>query len=445
VLNFEGILRLALLSVLIFQVLVIAFQISINKRKEAFYYLLYIVFVFLYNFRFLIPGAMTDHSNELILYMDKPLVPLIFWAYFRFARYFLDIPNLDHAFNKIAIVFEYSLISCVFLLVVLIHFFNEGTVLDVVFNFISISAGIVAILHLIYFVRIRKTTLNNFVLTGAFLILAGSTGSFILFEWQKLNPIFNTANLTLPHLFATFLELVIFNTGISLKSYILEKEKGETDRILIQKMQENEVISKELNSVKSSISADLHDDIGATFNSIDIYSSVSEKSLQSGDISKALECQREIRILTRDGISDMRDAIWLLRQNDKTNLGHLVQRWIDIAKPLMEAKGIDLRWNAALWPDHFIALNARRHLYFALKEVLNNVLKHSGSKVVDVTCFEKEGVSWIEIKDFGIGFDMNRSHLGDGLKNIQMRMQQIGGYFQIESIPGEGTITRIGI
>jgi signal transduction histidine kinase len=445
VLNFEGLLRLALLSVLIFQVLVIALQISINKRKEAFYYLLYIVFVFLYNFRFLILEAPISRSTELILYMDKPLVPLIFWSYFRFARYFLDIPNLDQSFNKMGVAFEYSLFFCAVLLAALIYFFDESSILNSVFNLIAIAAGIIAVLHLVYFVRIRKTTLNNFVLTGAFLILAGSSGSFVLFEWQKLNPIFNSANLTLPHLFATFLELVVFNTGISLKSYILEKEKRETDRILIQKMQENEVISQELNSVKSSISADLHDDIGATFNSIDIYSSVSEKALQSGDIDKALEYLREIKTLTREGIADMRDAIWLLRQSDRVNLGHLVQRWIDSAKPLLQAKGIDLRLDTAQWSDHFIPLNARRHLYFSLKEVLNNVLKHSGSKVVEVTCFVRADVNWIEIKDFGIGFDLDRSEAGDGLKNIGMRMQQIGGYFEIQSIPGQGTITRIGI
>ena len=237
----------------------------------------------------------------------------------------------------------------------------------------------------------------------------------------------------------------MFSTGITLKSYIVEREKGETDRTLLLKMQENETISKELSNVKSSISADLHDDMGATFNSIDIYAAVSEKAIHTGDLMMALEYQKKIRSLAAESISDMRDTIWLLRQNEKTKLSHLVERWLDKAKPLLDAKGISLVTSTEQLSERFISLNTKRHLYYSLKEILNNVLKHSGTSTLEVKCFHKNDLDWIEIKDSGTGFEMRNADIGEGIKNIRERMKQTDGVFQITSIPAKGTTILIGI
>lgn len=444
-LNFIDILRIGLLSVLIFQVFVIAFQLLINQRREALYYLLYIVFVFLYNVRLILSTNQSGFSDDWLLYMDKPVVAMIFWSYFRFARYFLEVPKLDATFNRIARIFEFSLLICCLILCVMIYFFGESKALDIAFFLFSIYATISSVLHLAHFVRIRKTSLNGFIVTGAFLILLGSTTTFILYEWHKIEPIFYFDNLTIPHLIATFLELVVFSSGITLKSYIIEKEKRETDRILLHQMRENESISQELSNVKSSISADLHDDIGATFNSIDIYSTVTEKALLSGDLPLAVEYQKKIRSLAADSISDMRDTIWLLKQNEKTNLTHLVERWLDKAKPLLDAKGIVLKSSTEQLSDRFLSLNTKRHLYYSLKEILNNVVKHSGSSTLEIKCFHKDEKDWIEITDYGTGFEIEQTVIGEGLKNIRERMKLTDGMMKITSRLGEGTKILIGI
>jgi two-component system NarL family sensor kinase len=88
-------------------------------------------------------------------------------------------------------------------------------------------------------------------------------------------------------------------------------------------------------------------------------------------------------------------------------------------------------------------------LFRIVQEVLNNALKHSKAKNIDITlhyftnCFE------LLVKDNGKGFDLSAikskgmSSSGAGLRNIQRRMELIGGQCSINSILGEGTEVRL--
>jgi signal transduction histidine kinase len=159
----------------------------------------------------------------------------------------------------------------------------------------------------------------------------------------------------------------------------------------------------------------------------------------------AVEYQKKIRSLASESLSDIRDTIWLLRQNGNICMNFLVEKWIDRAKPLLEAKGIDLIYKNDHTSDKQITLNERRHLYFSMKEILNNILKHSGTKIVEVSNYHMKSRDWIVIKDFGTGFDKNTRINGEGLKNIEMRIKLIGGVIDITSSQEKGTTISIGI
>jgi len=51
----------------------------------------------------------------------------------------------------------------------------------------------------------------------------------------------------------------------------------------------------------------------------------------------------------------------------------------------------------------------------------------------------------MQIQDNGKGFDTQHPTHRNGLKNMQKRIQKIGGTFQLGSSPGNGTQTRIKI
>jgi signal transduction histidine kinase len=80
-------------------------------------------------------------------------------------------------------------------------------------------------------------------------------------------------------------------------------------------------------------------------------------------------------------------------------------------------------------------------LFRVLQECLQNVLKHSEAKLLNITFNYSSKSLSIHIKDDGKGFllqPVNGSY-GLGLMNIRNRIQSINGQIDIESAPGAGT------
>lgn len=84
-------------------------------------------------------------------------------------------------------------------------------------------------------------------------------------------------------------------------------------------------------------------------------------------------------------------------------------------------------------------------LFRSTRELLMNVVKHSGVKRAKVFLERKgEGVT-IRVEDNGKGFDTSKQKVlmnwarGFGLFSIRERLDFLGGYFSVESKPGKGT------
>jgi signal transduction histidine kinase len=84
-------------------------------------------------------------------------------------------------------------------------------------------------------------------------------------------------------------------------------------------------------------------------------------------------------------------------------------------------------------------------LFRIVQEVLNNALKHSKAKNIDIFLQYFSTTFELTVKDNGKGFDLqnikpeNINSSGAGLRNMQRRMELIGGKCTINSAIGEGT------
>ncbi len=87
--------------------------------------------------------------------------------------------------------------------------------------------------------------------------------------------------------------------------------------------------------------------------------------------------------------------------------------------------------------DGMIALALLR----VLQEALHNIVKHSGAKSVTVRLTRSDSDLGLEIRDDGVGFDVEAARLAAGLGLISMRerINLISGEFKILSSPGQGT------
>lgn len=99
--------------------------------------------------------------------------------------------------------------------------------------------------------------------------------------------------------------------------------------------------------------------------------------------------------------------------------------------------------NSVHWSN--INSSIKRTLFLCIRESLQNIDKYADAKNVTLTFGCSKKVLHLSIKDDGKGFDINSKKSGIGLKNMKERVEEINGYFFVESELEKGTSITIEI
>jgi signal transduction histidine kinase len=86
-------------------------------------------------------------------------------------------------------------------------------------------------------------------------------------------------------------------------------------------------------------------------------------------------------------------------------------------------------------------------LFRVLQEALNNAIKHSAARRVEVQLREDSGEIHLVISDMGRGFDVEAALQGKGLglTSMQERVRLVNGTIAIDSKPMGGTTIRVRV
>lgn len=197
----------------------------------------------------------------------------------------------------------------------------------------------------------------------------------------------------------------------------------------------------ELERVRTRIATDLHDDIGSNLTQISILSEVARRKVgQEGDtVSEHL---MRIADLSRELVDSMSDIVWAVNPR-RDHIGDLAQRMRRFASDLLSARNIELKFHTLDTNfDKEMRTDKRRQVFLVFKEGINNIVRHSECKGVMIELgVEKEQLVFT-VCDDGRGFDPANANLntqGHGLESMAERARSIGGEFNLESRPGEGT------
>ena len=87
----------------------------------------------------------------------------------------------------------------------------------------------------------------------------------------------------------------------------------------------------------------------------------------------------------------------------------------------------------------------RFNLLRSLQEALTNAGRHSHCRAVVVSVRLEGGNLTVEVEDDGVGFLIAHIPAGRGLRNIQQRLESIGGTATFDSAPGQGTRVRLSV
>jgi len=86
-------------------------------------------------------------------------------------------------------------------------------------------------------------------------------------------------------------------------------------------------------------------------------------------------------------------------------------------------------------------------IYRVAQAALRNVVKHARATQTDVRLYSKNGTLQFEVRDNGIGFDLNEAlnRIGLGLHSIEERVSFVGGTVRMETGPGDGTVISVSV
>lgn len=197
-----------------------------------------------------------------------------------------------------------------------------------------------------------------------------------------------------------------------------------------------------LQKLRNQISDDLHDDIGASLSSINILISFIRKHTDKE--SKAFKYLGMIEEEAQSSTQSMDDIVWSINPNNDS-MDNVISRMRYFAKKVTEPKRITCKFTAPQGKSHLrIAMDKRRHFYLIFKEAINNVVRHSYCRNVQITIGIRKQKIELSIADDGIGFDAStETPIGNGLRTMVDRAERIGGDLQINSSSREGTSIKL--
>ena len=187
---------------------------------------------------------------------------------------------------------------------------------------------------------------------------------------------------------------------------------------------------------KKRISQELHDGIMSKLTSVRLNLFVLNKKTDPETIAKCLahvaeiqNIEKEIRAISRDlqkEFADSKDSFKLiiedLFQNHQNTYGTEYDLSID---------------DKVLWDK--MDSNIKMNIYRIFQESLHNISKYANATKIEANIFKNENSIKVIIADNGKGFNTSKTKEGIGLKNMQSRVDSIGGTFEINSEINLGT------
>jgi signal transduction histidine kinase len=210
----------------------------------------------------------------------------------------------------------------------------------------------------------------------------------------------------------------------------LQREIRERERVEHQHALEAE---------RSRIARDLHDDLGSSLTEISVLANTGQRP-GPGETSH-LKLFHTIAGKARSLIAALDIIVWAVDPEDNS-LQSLGDYLTGYAEEFFSHTDISCRFKVPVaFPQITLDGRVRHDLLMAVKETLNNIVRHAEATEVEFYMAVTGGNLEIGIADNGKGFEGSGD--GHGLKNLSARLLKLGGTCAVESSFGGGTTVRI--
>ena len=244
-----------------------------------------------------------------------------------------------------------------------------------------------------------------------------------------------------PHVYQTLafkiLVGVLVVSGVSIAARRAATRKYRRQLALLQQQQ---AVERD----RARIANDIHDDIGAGLTQITLLTELARREPEQ--VNANLErITQSARKLTRA----MDEIVWAVDPQHDTFEG-LMDYISAYAEDFLRVAGIRCRMDLPVsLPSVRIDAELRYNLFLALKETLNNIVKHANATEVWLRLKIEPQFFTLTVEDNGRGLNgapasesissSERLSSGSGMENLRKRLSAVGGDCQVESASGQGT------
>lgn len=238
----------------------------------------------------------------------------------------------------------------------------------------------------------------------------------------------------------SYLEAIAFPVPPSMAAVIfLDRTKLQSSYSALRKRQRQlRVLAAQLTiyeeNTRRSIASDLHDRVG-----YDLISQLNTlRNMENmTDLGEIKESVCKLISSTKNMIAENRSLIFELSPPVLKEAG-LNPALDELAKNILEPYGIQWQVIAKGSPEEFRADDSVCVILYRMsRELLINIVKHSGAKNVNIIINRKPENITVAIEDDGTGL-VNNNNKGFGLFSVRERLMALGGNFKIISEHGKG-------
>lgn len=434
---------LFIFSGIVISMMIFSFVNIIQNQNKV--YVFYFSYLFATLFYFLFRNMQYFSTDLWVYYLepfkDNTLQPLSYLFYYLFAMSFADYKNIAPRLN---LFMKWVSVGIIVYLIADLAFFisydyEYRKLIYIYFRFIMVPISLITII----WAFMVKNILSKILAIGSLLMVAGAIITMILalLFFPSENPFLNYHMLYMQ--IGIVLEITLFSIGLSYKNKIQFKEK-----ILLEIELKKERETKEMERLQTIIntqederkrvSAELHDDLGSGISTIRMLSEVAKTKPQN-----QVELQK-ISNLANDLVDNMRQIIWSMN-TESSLLSDLVHYIKSYAFEYLELHDIKYTYHQKCnLQNKNLSGSERRNIFLTVKECLHNVVKHAEASEVIMEWNCTDTHQFITVTDNGKGIEESgTNNQGNGIRNMQKRMNQLGGEVIMKTSPGIGTTVTI--
>ena len=222
--------------------------------------------------------------------------------------------------------------------------------------------------------------------------------------------------------------------------------------IAIDRKQAEEEVKKRTNELKrlndhlilsedrerKNVASELHDSVAQS-----LAMAISKiKTIKEVDSGYGIETLSNVQKNIENAIKEVRILIHQLHPQilEDFSIDMVLDYLIETVK---EKKQLSINYINNLTEPINLIETTKFTIYRAINELLNNILKHSGSLVAEIELSKINNNIQIRVEDKGTGFELNthqkKNYCGFGLYSLSERIKNMGGDLIINSSSGKGT------